>query len=515
MLVMMVGLAMTAVIVPILITQDRSTVFVASREQSLAAAQTGLDVVVGRIRAANVSGSGDTRLIPCAPADNPVTGAVGTPNSGSTATYRATVTYYIADPVANPGTPPMICIPNGGTYDPTTATGTGSGTFVPGYALISSTGVDGTPGAGGRSTGRTLGTTYVFRTTNRNVAGGQVRIYPPAGGTSSSMCLDAGPAPTRGTPLTLKVCSSSLPPARQQVFAYRADLTLQLAPSATSSSYPNGLCLDTDTSTGAPVSGNPVTLSACTALGSAPPFSQLWSFNDNGQFEAALAATRTNGVLANLCVTVADQTSGRPVTLAGCNVDGRGTTSPMQAWLPSPNVGNGAAAAPQLVNFEQFGRCLDVTGQNVAADHLIAYPCKQNPLASAVTWNQKFTFDPTSGWLSTTTGGIRYCLSSPRTEGGYVRITDCTKPASVGATAGQLVWRSPGGSASLPYSQRYTFVDSSTGATRCLSVADPPASITDPWSWIAVASCTGGSAQKWNADPSIGGANPFQNTIEK
>jgi hypothetical protein len=40
------------------------------------------------------------------------------------------------------------------------------------------------------------------------------------------------------------------------------------------------------------------------------------------------------------------------------------------------------------VNYQQFGRCLDVTGQNVSATHLIAYPCKQNPLATAVAWNE-------------------------------------------------------------------------------------------------------------------------------
>ena len=176
-------------------------------------------------------------------------------------------------------------------------------------------------------------------------------------------------------------------------------------------------------------------------------------------------------------------------------------------------MGDGAAADPQLVNFQQFGRCLDVTGQNVNANHLIAYPCKQNPLASAVKWNQKFTYTSSTGFLSTTTGGVDYCLYSPQTEGGLVRVTQCNNPSWVaGVTASQLKWTSLGSSSALPYAQRYTFVDSSTSATRCLSIT---ASLdAAPWYYIDVATCDGSSAQKWNANPALG-RTVIQNTVEK
>jgi hypothetical protein len=506
MVMIMVGLAVSAVLIPSIITQDRSTVFDRTHMQSLSAAQAGIDVILGKIRNATTSGAGDPSQLPCATSSTPITGSVASAGNGA---YRVYVTYYVADPVQYPSTTPMLCASGAGTYDTTT------GAYTPSYAQITSTGTVSTSSiSNGGSKGRTLTSTYVFKTTNSNVAGGQIRIYPPSSSTGASpMCMDAGSTtPAAGAVVKLQPCSTSSPVAAQQQFTYRSDLTLQLNTSITSS-YANGLCLDTATSSGSPVSGNTIFLAACSALGS-PNFSQQWSFNDNGEFQASNSSSKTTGVLPNLCITVTDQTAGRQLTLASCNVDGQGVSSPMQAWIPAPSVGDGAAAAPQLVNYQQFGRCLDVTGQNVSATHLIAYPCKQNPLATAVAWNQKFTYNATSGWLYTTYAGIQYCVYSPRTEGGYVRMTQCSNPGWVsGVTAGQLVWTSKGSAGTVPYAQRYTFVDSSSTATRCLSIAAPPASDSAPWYYITVATCDGSTAQKWNADPTSG-ATSLQNTHE-
>jgi hypothetical protein len=508
MVIIMVGLASSAVLIPTMITQDRTTVYSNTHMRSLSAARAGVDIIVGQIRAAITGGAGDPSELPCATSTVPVVGSVDGANTGSFSVY---VTYYVVDPVLNPAATPMICVPGAGTYDPST------GAYVPVYAQITSTGVDGAVGStrNGGSLGRTIVSTYVFQTTNSNVAGGQIRIYPPNSSLgTSSMCLDAGStAPGAGTVVTLQPCSTSSPIAAQQQFSYRSDLTLQLAPAITPS-FVNGLCLDTSTVLGGPVSGNTVFLAPCFPLGS-PKYSQQWSFNDNGEFEASTLTSASTGILANLCITVIDQSTGRQATLAACGYDGQGISSPAQAWVPSPNVGDGAADAPQLVNFQQFGRCLDVTGQNVSADHLIAYPCKQNPLSSAVAWNQKFTYSSSTGWLSTTTGGIQYCIVSPRTELGLTRMTQCNNPSWVaGVTAAQLVWTSFGGSATLPYAQRYTFVDSSTTATRCLTIAPPPATDSAPWYYIVVATCDGSTAQKWNANPTLG-RTLLQNTVEK
>ena len=59
---------------------------------------------------------------------------------------------------------------------------------------------------------------------------------------------------------------------------------------------------------------------------------------------------------------------------------------------PDAAVGAGAAGASsgQLVNFNQFGRCLDVTNQDVTSAYLIAWPCKQAPDPTNVAWNQRW-----------------------------------------------------------------------------------------------------------------------------
>ena len=486
MLVVLIGMALGAVLVPVLLTQIRSSSFLTSRQDSLAAAQSGTDVVVGRIRAAAPSGQGDSSTLPCADAavssgpGAPITGTVDAPGPAG---YRVVVQYYRRDPVAFPADSAMLCVPGNGPYDP------GDATVVPGFARITSTGTGAT--GGGRSSGRTVVTTYVFQTTNRPVAGGVIRIYG-----SNNRCLDAGPTPAAGTVLLLQACSDATAPTAQQVFTYRSDLTIQLISSTTTTD--NGLCLDTDVSSGQVVPGNTVYLAACNALGN-PPWEQQWSYNDVGGFTAARPASRTDGGLSGLCLAVpSNQAAGSSLTVKSCD---NSTTSAAQSWVPSPNVGSGGAGAPQLVNFSQFGRCLDVTGQQVGAAYLIAYPCKQNPRASVVKWNQKFSYDASSRWLSTVPDGssTQYCLYSPRTQNGYVRLTPCSSPGS-GISAAQLQWTSTGADAAA-YSDRYRFIDSSTDTARCLSILTPPPS--GDWAYIVVATCSDGTEQKWNAEPAV------------
>lgn len=508
-LLIMVGMALAAALLPTMIVQDRASVFDGSRMNNLAAAQAGIDVVAGDIRAASTASSsgvvGNVAALPCATSTNPITGVV---NGVGNAAYSAYVSYYVVDPVSNPTAKPMLCVAGSGTYDPSTAT------VVPSYAQITSTGTSGATATNGASVSRTLSTTYVFQTSNANIPAGQIRIWPNG---SASWCMDAGSTqPQAGTVVTLQQCSTTTPPSPQQLFFYRSDLTIQLATSITTG-YPNGLCLDTSSGTSGPNVGNTVVLNQCRALGS-PAYSQQWSFNDNGGFTASVSTSAVTGSFAlpgysnGLCMSAASQSAGQQLTLADCNSGNTASTS--QAWLPAPTVGDGAAAAPQLVNYQQFGRCLDITGQDVNANPLIAYPCKQNPLAAAVAWNQKFAYSSTTGWLTTTTNGMQYCLYSPNTEGGYVRLTPCLLAAVNGIRAAQLVWTAPGNTSATPYSQRYTFVDSSMDTTRCLSISAPPAGNSSNWWFITVTTCNGSTAQKWNADPNLG-VPALQNTVEK
>jgi hypothetical protein len=486
-MVTVVGLMLSGLLLPMLVTQDRSTRFSTTRIRALDAAQAGIDATLGQIRAAvDGTGIGNSAALPCGPVSGSVDGA--DPQS-----YTVTIGYYTVDPVASPTAPKMVCSAGYGAFDPS------SSQSAPSYALLTSTGTDGTS-ASGATNGRTLVTTYVFKTTNTNVPGGVVAVYPAAGSTSL-LCLDAGSAtPAAGVSITMQQCSASTPPIAQQVFVYRTDLTIQLRSSITST-YPNGLCLDT---AAPPTAGRPVTLTACSALGS-PTYTQQWSYDDWGEYRASLSASKTNGTLSTLCFNVTTQAAGQGVNLATCE---QNQYSPAQTWIPAPSVGAGAAAPPQLINFKEFGRCLDVFQQNVNADHMIDYPCKQNPWAGAVTWNEKFTTpaiasgqSSATGQIYTTTSSKNYCLVTPGVDSGYVTVAQCSSSTS-------QRWTMYSGNASLPYSTKYTIVDS---GGRCLGLTQPVSGAQ--WSTIDVETCTGSSEQKWNAAPSLS-TPTLQNTHE-
>ncbi len=479
MVIAVLGLLLSAMLVPMVITQDRTTRLDTTRVHALGAAQAGIDIAVGRIRAAEDGGVGTTSTLPCGPMSGPVSQA-------GPAAYDVTIRYYLLDPVTNQSARVMRCVGGYGTYEPE------SGTSTPSYARITSKGTDG-PAVNGSSAGRTLVTTYVFKTQNANIPGGVVRIYPAAG-SANDLCMDAGSAaPTAGTAVALRTCSISNPPAAQQVFAYRTDLTLQLLSSVTTGS-PNGMCLDTSAP---PTAGSGVALRGCSPLNH-PAYTQQWSFNDNGAYQAANA----DGSLTSpgLCMNVSGQSAGTQVALARCE---NNTKSPAQAWIPAPSVGAGMAASftnswggTQWVNYAEFGRCLDIHKQLVSSPFQIDYPCKQSPLRQ-VAWNQMLTMpDPgtgptATGQVSTTKDSTRYCLTSPGTDGGYPVLQVCS------STDPGQTWTRYGASSTLTYSRKYTVVDS-TGL--CLGLTQVAG---EPWSRVVVERCTGALEQKWNASPNL------------
>ncbi|HEY2042924.1 MAG TPA: ricin-type beta-trefoil lectin domain protein [Jatrophihabitans sp.] len=504
MLVMLVGTLLGGLMVPVLVSQTTYTRFDASRGHSLDAAQAGVDTVLGRIRAtADGAGNGQLSGLPCwtHAGGVPYTGSVTTASNGSqvgSASYTVWVDYYTVDPVTNPAATPMVCSPGFGTFD------SGTGTATPSYAQIVSTGTDGAAGAG-TTAGRTIVTTYVFRLSNSNIAGGIIRLYP-ATGNAVSVCIDAGtatPDPNTTTAVYLQVCSTTTPPIAQQVFVYRSDLTIQLQSSVTTAN-PNGMCLDS----AAPLTnGNPIYLKKCNALGS-PPYDQQWSFDDNGHLRGSLSnSNQSPGTLSTICINASSQSPGQQVIAATC---AGSVSDPTQAWIPAPSVGAGAAADPQYINFKEFGRCMDVTGQNVSADHFIDYPCKQDPYSGAVAWNQKFSYSPltsTYGQMRTTTNSITYCITSTGTAGGYVTLKTCTTTDPIIAPLQR--WTRNGGNTSLSYSAMFNIIDSHNW---CLGLTTPVAS--EVWSAIDTESCDGSLDQKWNAAADLS-KSALQNTREQ
>ncbi len=491
MMVMLVGLMLGALLVPMIITQNRTTRFDSTRVQALNAAEAGIEVTLGIVRASVTDGIGDSKKLPCGTQTGPV-------SSSGPAAYSTVVEYFTFDPAkalspkSTPAEPEpypspnaMRCIAGYGTFDPVT------GTPTPRYARLTSTGTVGAP-ANGSTAGRTLTSTYAFRTSDLSLLGGILQVKPaPAG--APALCMDAGSAtPPAATAIRLQTCTATTPPAAQQVFTYRSDLTLQLVSSVTAANQ-NGLCLNSAHTPAA--NGDGVILSQCGVLGQPGAYTQQWSYNDSGEYQAAQANSVTTGSLPNLCMDVASQGAAQLITLASCNG--------ADAWILSASIGPGAAAtnqfaahAMQWVNYNEAGRCLDVTSEDVNQSFMISYPCKQNPYPGAVTWNQLFQAPQipagqtsASGQI-TTNNGQQYCLTSPGTNGGYVTVRTCTGSAV-------QTWTVYGGDQSLSYSTKYTLVSGSL----CLGLSTTKDG--GSWSIIDVETCTGSTQQKWNAAPNV------------
>ncbi|HET9516637.1 MAG TPA: hypothetical protein VFO77_02800, partial [Actinoplanes sp.] len=190
----LVGLSVTAIIGPTVVTQIKNSGIAAGRVRALHAAQTGLTVAVGQIRAAKdpQTSLGDLDALPCGPLSGPVGG-------GSGATYTVTIAYLSEDPNgAWTVSDPLPC---------------GSLTEPPAYAALSATGVDG-------AVTRRLRTTYRFRSSWANIPGGRIRQF-----TDQSLCLDAGSAsPAAGAAVRLQQCQPGA--SAQQTFGYYPDLSI-------------------------------------------------------------------------------------------------------------------------------------------------------------------------------------------------------------------------------------------------------------------------------------------------
>jgi Ricin-type beta-trefoil lectin domain len=497
-LVTLVGVMLSSLLVPMVLTQVRGTVENAHRVGSLAAAQTGLDVAVAQIRAADDgTGIGTLSKLPCGPLAGPVS-AVATAGR-----YQVTIDYFLLDPQAKSdawiATYRMPCLPGGGTAT------------TPSYALFRSYGTDVPTGTITSVPNRMLRATYTLQTSNRNISGGLVHVYQTA--TSTDLCMDAGSSsPAAGADLRMQPCVDD---SLQQVFAYNTNLTLALVNSKTGV-QPLGMCLDAGA---VHAVGNSVVFQPCAAI-TQPR--QQWSINDSANLEG----TTDGNTLDNYCFNV--QTPNTPASLV---VLGQTSGSDchqgydnIETWSPDAEVGAGAAgdANKQFVNFSEFGRCLDVTEQNVAYAYLISWPCKQAPNPINVTWNQKWALpmivDPATnatGHVTTTPLLVPYCLRSPGSiaAGQYVTVVLCSTLAA-GAIA--INWKVYGDTGA--YATSYQMED---GYGFCLQATDPAAIPPDFYpngrkiSKIVVATCTGSALQKWNAPPTILQATPLKDITEK
>jgi hypothetical protein len=489
MLVVLIGVALGALMIPIVLSQSGNTVHTDTRVQALHQAESGVNAMLSRIRGATSGGiglAGVKSQLPCNEPGNPLTWRQP---SVSTTGYDVTLQYFNSDPLKvvvsapPPGTPTaMSCSPGVGPA------------IAPSFARITSIGTD---RSSGRTSTRTLYTTYAFKTTdsfsfnalNTSTIGGQIRLNPRRFfDIDSTECLATSvAAPDAGSELMVQACSTQTTPANlpAQLYFYYADLTLRLVSSVTASSP--GLCVTVSTTT------NAVTLEPCPSSASNPATNQQWSLDAN----AAFIATGTSSLPVCLSVRPTD-TKIATKTCAG----GYDTTA---SWLPTPSVGPGGAGAGtgQLVNFSQFGQCAqavtDPTGLPSATNPLVLAACKQvsQPVAGPPTpalWPQNFAYDPiTSRWTTSKLAGSPYCLT---------RSLANTSVTFAACTSDPLqVWKDHGAAAAdqanasqWAFSERYTIVDP-TGLL-CLSLNQTTG---QPYTTITSETCDGSARQKWNA----------------
>jgi hypothetical protein len=350
MLITIVGVGLAALMLPLVLVQVSTTSFEQRRGRALHAAQSGIEVALGQIRAAQSDGQGDTSKLPCLPLSGTVSDGGGS--------YSVSIDYFVAGDPDNHGagwrtSNRMTCPPPAGPSDPI------SGLKTPRYALLTSTGAGSSAGTAGAASTRTVVSTYVFTTDDTNVPGGVIKMFAGPDG-DGVYCLDAGAAPVDDSPLQLRRCSSATPAPASQRWLYRENLSIQLADSATDGDA--GLCVDVPYPDGKDkhATGQVLTLHTCeTSDGHATP-EQTWSINGGLNFEGTYQDEQE---MDGRCFYVAGQASGAPLTLNTCTTD---PTDPQRSWVLSPSAGNGREKPKygHLINFQQFGLCLTVPDNN-------------------------------------------------------------------------------------------------------------------------------------------------------
>lgn len=499
MLLILVGLMLSALLVPIAMGQITATRAQDRRQDDLTAAQAGLDVGLAHIRAASdgvldATGhkTGTLAELPC----GPITGTVG---GGTVLRYQVTIDYFGQDPHGASDTwiaaNRMSCVNGGGTFS------------APAYALLRAQGTDTATGAFGSVQARSMQATYTFQTTNSNIPGGLVHTYPVAG--SLDLCLDGGStSPVAGTNVTMQLC---VPSSLQQRFAYTSNLNLVLTASKTAT-LPLGMCLDAAKPHG---NGGVIQFQPCAAT-TTP--GQQWSYNDSANFEGT-----TDGVsLDKYCFNAqTPNTAGSFIVLRTGSPYCRSGGTTTNSFSPEPAVGAGAAgdSSGQLVNFLEFGRCADITEFNVNYGYTIVWPCKQAPDPTYVGWNQKWALPPVvspatsaTGPITVNNGTTKYCLKSPRTTapGVYPVFVACP----TGTVPPELTWTRSQGTGDYASSYRIEDIDGN-----CLAPTDPSGTDLYPnglhISKIVVVGCSGSTLLKWNAPANIAQTVPVKDIGEK
>ena len=478
-LLVLIMATLSMVVLALVMAQTRPTEFARKNTRTIFAAEAGIEAALGQIRTAagvpDFTGTiyGDLAQLPCT-----MTGTVA--DATGQLRYDVQVRYFKDNPAGQTETwlnaNKMACKP----------------ATQPAYAYVSSKGsAETTARLTSTDAARSLSSVYQFNTTNTNIAGGRIYTF------GDGFCLHADGL-TAGSTVSYYEKSTCGVDDDRELWLYDSDYKLKLAVSTLPGE--KALC----------ITGPPNTTSgAVQALlqeckTDATRWNQLWSWQTGARWVGQTSDLKN---YSGYCLYAGDATE----SLTGKKLHAGKTCTDNKSWgsfNPDPAVGAGAASIDtiQIVNYLEFGRCFDVTDEQVGATFMIAYPCKQDPSGgSQMPWNHKWYYsEPPTGQtvlmntsISVVKSGTTYCLQSPGLGGTYPTLT-----SSCNASATSQQWDRYKDTGSTATS--YTFVDY---AGRCIGLDRDK--LASSWSKIVVTSCTGEPDQKWNApaqraDASIG-----------
>lgn len=490
-MIIMAGLSV--VLLSTVLAQTVPSVAAQRNTKTIYAAQSGIQASLGMLRSAAAAPDATGKVygalgqLKCS-----ITGQVNGQSDGLG--YKADITYYLDNP-------------NTAASPRTVACSAGSGLAQqPNFAKIVSTGTA-PPGAGSGTTvtgDRALSAVYAFKVSNVNIPGG--RIFDG----NNQFCLEAVPLASGSVGdgsfikfVAASACTASALNDAKQLWIYDIDYKIKLASTTVVGATP--LCITGPAAAGGATQD--ATLSACKTDGTR--WNQLWSWSGSYTWQGQNTDI-TSGYSNNNLGGSAAAGNRLQVISNGTN----GTFNPTSA------VGAGAASinTTQIVNYLEFGRCLDVTDGNIASTFMISYPCKQDPSGTGIppgtgklAWNHKWFYNepvaPSTSSAQTISVKVdndsarAYCLQTPTVDSGlvYPVFTSCVAGSTL------QTWTRIG-DVETSYLSSYWFKDS---LGRCLSVGKST-DLYKGWSKIVVATCDGSLAQKWNApaartDSTVGG----------
>jgi hypothetical protein len=530
-LFMIIVAGVSSIILGVVTTQVTPSYTAQKGTKTIYSAQAGIQAALSIMRTATsyqtVNGVsslyGDITKLPCTISVAPTNGVT----DGNL--YTVTIGYYTADPTSHASDPTWLS-----TYNLCPSPTALHPTSTPKFALITSVGTATQIPIASTAANRSITAVYQFKLSNVNIPGGLIN------NNGVTACLQAASINAGATIgwVASAQCGQTSANSSLQLWSYTK--TWQIALSSTQTGGAAGVCISGYVpSVPAGQTTATATLQPCATDSSR--WDQLWSWIGSYTWVGELQdisgpntnpkdpskPTPTQVIGAYLSPGVADGTS--PI---GHNL--QVSTTVTGTLAPTSLVGAGGAqySTHQLVNYQEFGRCTDVTNERIDYAYMIDYPCKQDPTGGTtyITWNQKYYYCEASDTSSACAGvnvaaqqiyvyyqdnvAQKYCFTAPSattsTSSGPVYYPYFTACATSGPLVALQTWSRiyNTGTFSSSYLVINTGLRPDLGGL-CLEANNSSGttfSSSPVISELTLAQCNGSPLQQWNAVPTyVGG----------